>query len=126
MKLLTYGKDGGAHSTVWGFWFVEAKRACSVVLLRFENGTRDAHHDHAFNSVSWLLKGRLVERHLNGRVQIHRPNLWPIVTKRSTFHQVESVGRSWVLSFRGPWSSTWHEHTKEEGVYTLSSGRKRA
>lgn len=125
MKLFSWGKDGGPESAVWGLWLVEIKRLFSIVLLKFENGTRDASHDHAFNSISWLLKGRLVERHLDGRVEVHRPSWKPIVTKRTTFHQVESIGRSWVLSFRGPWSATWHEHTKADGIYTLAQGRRR-
>mgnify|MGYP001575993171 CR=1 FL=1 len=62
MKLFYYGKDGGPESHVWGFWLIEAKSLFSIVLLRFENGTREAYHSHAFNSLSWVLRGRACVR----------------------------------------------------------------
>ena len=55
MKLCYVGKDGGPESTVWGFWLIEIKKLFSVALLCFENGSREAFHTHAFNSVSWVL-----------------------------------------------------------------------
>jgi len=65
-----YGKDGGAQSTVWGY-FLECKKLASVVLLRFEPGSREAYHSHAFESWSLLIKGQLVEKHLNGETEVH-------------------------------------------------------
>lgn len=125
MKLLYHGTDGGKCSTVWGYWLVELKRLFSIVLLRFAPGSRDAHHSHAFNSVSWVLRGKLIERHLGGDVEIHVPSWRPIVTRRTTFHKVTSIGTTWVFSLRGPWARTWQEHTDGEGTYTLASGRVR-
>lgn len=110
MRFFYYGKDGGYESTVWGFWLFEIKSLCSIVLLRFEPGSRNSYHSHAFNSVSWLLRGRLVEAHLGLGGTVHSPGWRPIVTRRTTFHKVVSLGRSWVLSFRGPWSPTWREY----------------
>lgn len=122
---MKFGKDGGPHSTVWGYWLIELKRLCSVVLLRFEGASREAFHDHAFDSVSWVLRGQLVEQHLDGRVETHEPSLRPVITRRTTFHKVDSVGRSWVLSFRGPWSRTWHEFIPAgDKTVTLGHGRK--
>lgn len=121
MKL--FGKDGGPASTVWGYFF-ELKRLFSVVLLRFENGSREAYHSHAFNSLSWVLRGELHEHHLDGRLDIHRPSLIPVVTRRDTFHMVMSQGRSWVLSFRGPWAKTWQEWIPGKGYVTLTHGRR--
>jgi hypothetical protein len=125
MRIFYWGKDGGYESTVWGFWLVEIKWLFSIVLLRFEPGTRAAYHDHAFNAISWLLRGRLLEFLLGhtGEDTEYRPSWWPIVTRRSTFHQVNSVGRSWVLSFRGPWSPTWREYA-HGGYVTLKHGRQ--
>lgn len=125
MKLLAYGKDGGKESPVSGYWLIEAKRLLSVVLLHFGNGTRDAYHDHAFSSISWLLSGELVERHLDGHVDTYRPSLKPIITRTNTFHQVESVGPSWVFSVRGPWQEQWHEfRLRSQKTVTLTSGRR--
>jgi hypothetical protein len=125
MRLFYKGKDGGAESTVWGFWLWELKRLCSVALLCFEDGTRDAYHSHAFNSISWVLSGMLVERFFDGRVRIHFPSLRPIVTRRTDFHQVRSYGRTWVLSLRGPWVSVWQEYLPgEQRFVELTHGRK--
>jgi hypothetical protein len=128
MKIFHYGKDGGKESTVWGWWLVEIKPLFSAALLCFENGSREAFHEHAFNSVSWVLKGGLDEELLgycSGRHRYYDPSFKPIFTKRDTFHKVSSVGRTWVLTFRGPWKNTWREWLPRERRYqTLTHGRK--
>ena len=122
--MIGWGKDGGPESKVWGF-FLESKRWGSVVLLKYQPGTREVYHSHAFNSISWLLRGKLVERHLSGFVEIHLPGLKPIKTYQDTFHQVESIGTSWVLSFRGPWSKSWKEYDpRTQKVTRLRWGRR--
>jgi hypothetical protein len=140
MKFLSKSKDGGPQSTVWAYWLFEIKWLCSIVLLRFEDGSRDAYHSHAFNSFSWLLSGELEEIHLLPCIKAGRckkqteacnspvvvnyfPSIWPIVTRRTTTHKVVSVGTSWVLSFRGPWADTWLEQTPD-GKHLLTHGRK--
>lgn len=125
MKLLSWGKDGGQESTVWGLFF-EIKWLFSIVLLRFENGTRDAYHNHAFSCVSWVLKGKLIENHLGSPLpDVHTPSLRPVITRRYTFHKVESVGRTWVISFRGPWAKRWTEYDPKTNKFvTLTHGRK--
>jgi hypothetical protein len=125
VKICHYGKDGGQESRVWGFWFIGIKSLFSVALLRFEDGSREAYHSHAFNCVSWVLRGRLVEKHYRGGVNVHKAGLKPVVTRRSTFHKVESRGRTWVLTFRGPWSDTWQEFLPEQRRFvTLTHGRQ--
>lgn len=139
MKFIETSKDGGPESTVWAYWLIELKGLFSIVLLRFEDGTREAYHSHAFNSVSWVLSGKLLEEHQDRKANvekqrhfrdwkfytdIHTPYLFPVMTYRSTTHKVRSIGRTWVLSFRGPWAKTWKEVVDgEERV--LTSGRKR-
>lgn len=137
MKFLCVTKDGGPESTVWAHWVVELKGLFSIVLLRFEDGSRDAYHSHAFDAISWVLKGRLLEEHapspadlyFDEHTDVHYAGLRPVITRRSTFHKVTSVGRTWVLSFRGPWSKTWREAVPDgNGGYseqTLTHGRKR-
>lgn len=125
MKLFSYGKDGGPESTVTGFWLIEIRSLFSIALLRFKHGSRDSYHSHAFNCVSWLLKGNLKEYNLDSSKRLYKPSIKPIVTKRSTFHKVYSAGTSWVLTFRGPWSKTWKEYNPVTNTYiTLSYGRK--
>lgn len=121
-RIFYYGKDGGYESTVWGYWLCEFKKLFSIVLLRFENGTREAYHNHAFGCISWLLTGELIEHHKDGQLEVHRPSLWPIVTKRSTYHKVYSVGRTWVVSFRGSWRDNWQESVDGRD-HTLTNGR---
>lgn len=125
MKLFRWLKDGGPESRVAGLFVVEIKSLFSVVLLRFDNGSREAYHSHAFDAVSWVLRGKLHEHHLRGELNIHRPSLLPIVTRRTTFHKVRSIGTTWVLSFRGPWAEMWQEYLNVEGrAIMLAHGRK--
>lgn len=124
MNFFRVTKDGGEKSRVWAHWLVEIKSLFSVALLRFEDGTRDAFHSHAFNSISWVVKGGgLIEEHLDGRVQLHDPGFKPIKTYRDTFHRVKSFGRTWVLTFRGPWSDEWKESENAQEV-VLTHGRR--
>lgn len=126
MKLFKYGKDGGPESTVWGFWLCEFKSLFSIAILCFEDGSREAYHTHAFNSISWVLKGSLVEKFLGVYwPRLHRPSIKPVITKRWHFHRVTSVGRTYVLTFRGPWSKTWKEYLPQENKFIiLAEGRK--
>lgn len=110
MRFFHVGKDGGPYSTVTGYWLVEIKSLLSIALLKFENGSRDEYHTHAFNSISWLLRGHLREEHLHGCEYHYFPGPNPIPTLRSTFHRVFSEGTSWVLTIRGPWWEQWKEY----------------
>lgn len=131
MKLFYRGKDGGAESRVWGFWLIEWKRFFSIALLRFEDGSREAFHSHAFNAWSWVLCGTLVETIVDRwtdarRTIVYTPAAGPIFTPRDRFHKVVSSGRTWVLTFRGPWVDHWLDHDVASGVTsTLTHGRRR-
>lgn len=125
MKLFHVAKDGGPKSTVTGYWLIESKRLFSIALLRFDNGSREEYHSHAFDCISWVFgEGCLREEHLNGEVDIHNMSFKPVVTRRSTFHRVFSKGTTWVITFRGPWSKQWKEYDPvTEAFSTLSNGR---
>lgn len=126
MRFLEICKDGGPESKVWAYVGIEVKSLFSIILLRFEHGSREAYHSHAFNAMSWVLSGCLVEFVKEAReVNLYRPSVRPVFTSRDTFHQVRSRGRTWVLSFRGPWSRTWREYIPAEArTVTLTHGRK--
>lgn len=120
MKLFFKAKDGGSESKVTGYWLVEWKKLFSVVLLRFDKGSREAYHDHAFNAVSWVMSGELLEHTLAGNTERLKPGILPILTNRNRFHLVEGVkDTTWVLSFRGPWSKYWTEYNPANNKYTL-------
>lgn len=128
MKPFFKGKDGGPDSNVTGYWLFESKRFGSVVLLRFDEGSREAFHSHAFNAVSWVLKGCLYEQCIKREEDGGwlKPSLKPVLTRRDRLHKVFGMARrTWVLSFRGPWVKTWKEYLpKEDREITLTNGRK--
>lgn len=123
--ILWNDKDGGPESRVW-CWGLEVKRAFSVLVLRFDEGSREAFHTHAFNSMSWVLSGMLSEDHYHGDREQHWPRLLPVVTLRSTYHKVSGLApRTWVITIRGPWSDTWREfHPPTDTSIKLTHGRK--
>jgi hypothetical protein len=136
VKLFEISKDGGAESSVWAYWLCEFKSLFSVALLRFDGKSRDAYHSHAFDCVSWVLRGELREHyHPEHRtivgdkcgVKTYSASWRPVVTRRETFHKVDSLradGPTWVLTFRGPWADRWREWTRDKGHETLTHGRK--
>src|SRR5262249_46523098 len=108
MKLFFKRKDGGPYSKVMGYFLIEWKRVFSIALLRFDEGSREAFHSHAFNSISWVLTGGLFEQHFDGSHEYHFPDGRRVTTRRNTFHQVYGLAKTnWVLSFRGPWADQW-------------------
>lgn len=132
MKFFTKMKDGGPESKVTGWFLIESKRWFSIALLKFEEGSREAFHSHAFNSISWILKGHLTEARLEEYKTlslvlhtIFRRSLKPVLTTRDNMHMVSSTGTSWALTFRGRWHNTWREFIPETGRFvTLTHGRK--
>lgn len=123
MRLFQKAPDGGKDSGVTGLFLLEIKSLFSVVLLHFKDGSREAYHDHAFNALSWTLKGRFTEKKIDGQETLYTPSLKPKITTRDCFHKVISHGETWVLTVRGPWSKTWHEY-KNDRMVTLTHGRK--
>jgi hypothetical protein len=125
MKFLWGDKDGGPESKVY-VWGLEIKSLFSVLALKFELGSREAYHSHAFNAISWVLKGGLNEHMLDGPTNYYGASRTPVVTRRATFHKVMGLGNpSWVLTFRGPWANTWLEFLpKAKRFITLTHGRK--
>lgn len=126
MKLFRKGKDGGPKSTVTGYWLCEFKSLFSIVLLKFEDGSRDEYHDHAFNSWNWIIKGEVEEEFTSPCLnQTLRPRLKPYPAQKTRMHRVRSKGTTWVFSIRGPWDKTWHEYDPKTKEYsTLTHGRK--
>ena len=127
-KFFFKSKDGGPDSNVTGYWLVESKRFFSIVLLRFDKGSREAFHNHAFTAWSWIIKGELCENtKTNGTFTLTPilPSWIPFKTSRERMHKVQGIAdKSWALSFRGPWDKTWKEWLpKEQKEITLSSGR---
>lgn len=122
MKFLQKSPDGGKDSGVTGFFVVEVKPLFSIVILRFNKGTREAYHSHAFHALTFWLKGRVREEHLNGETKWFSGGMLKY-TPRTVFHRINALETSYAISFRGPWKNTWKESRSGEFV-TLTHGRK--
>jgi hypothetical protein len=126
--LFEKGKDGGPESKVDGFWIFRHKKLFSVALLRFNKGSREAYHSHAFNAVSWVLTGGLMEvvrSRYGWDVTGYCPSIKPVFTPRDRMHKVYGVAEdNWVFSLRGPWKDEWQEVVGDE-VITLTHNRVR-
>lgn len=124
MKFFSKSKDGGPESPVDAFFLFEIKSICSVALLRFNQGGREAYHTHAFNAWTWFLCGDMVEQDVNGEFYCYERSILPKVTRRSKNHRVRAFKTSWALTIRGPWSKTWTETVDGKNI-VLTHGRKR-
>lgn len=124
MKFFSRSKDGGPESPVDAFFFVEIKSLFSIAVLRFNYGSREAFHTHAFNALTWFIRGDLVEQDVNGDYYVYKRSILPKLTRRTKNHRVIAVETSWCFTLRGPWQKTWTE-TKDGKSIVLTHGRKR-
>lgn len=116
-------KDGGPESKVW-FYGWEFKKLFSIALLKFEPGSREAYHSHAFNCISLILGPGYLREEFKETPYAryhHRGDI--LITTRTDYHKVISHGRTWVLTLRGPWKDTWKESVGSD-EYSLTHGRK--
>lgn len=116
--------DGGIKSGVTGYFLIEWKVLFSIGILHFKEGSREAYHNHAFNAVTWWLRGSVTERKLNGEVKDFSASLKPKITLRDNFHKVIAHVNTYALTFRGSWKDTWNESIEGE-LITLTHGRKK-
>lgn len=120
-----YSYDGGEKSGVNGFWIIEWKPILSLVILKFNKGTREAYHSHAFNALTWFIKGHVSEHHIDGRTIEWFPSLWPKYTPKTCFHKVEAHEDTYAFCIRGPWDNTWNEYRENNKEYVkLTYGRQ--
>lgn len=126
MKIARVAKDGGPKSSVTGFFLVELKKLFSVVFLKFNTDEREVYHSHAFNALTWVLWGELIEERkltdATSEMNRFRPSFKPKFTPRSNIHRVHTEKPTYVLTLRGPWSKFWIED-RPEGRVTLTHGR---
>lgn len=124
MRILSRAKDGGPESPVDAFFLFEIKTIGSVALLRFNRGSREAFHTHAFHALTWFIWGDMVEEDIDGTLRAYRHSLLPKFTPRSKNHRVRAYRTSWCFTVRGPWAGTWTETCN--GVTTrLTHGRRK-
>lgn len=125
MKLFHKSHDGGNNSGVTGYWLIECKSLFSIVLLHFGGESREAFHSHAFNALTWWLKGAVTEEIKDGTIKTWWPSWKPKWTPKNCFHKIHADPHgAWALSIRGPWDATWFE-SKNGETYELGHGRVR-
>lgn len=126
MKLFSKMRDGGPKSPVIGYFLVEIKSLFSIVLLHF-GGTREDFHSHAFNAITFWLRGRVQEiaKTEQGNTGVEWEAGERKFTPRNLMHKIIPITDAWALSFRGPWAKTWQEYRPAENRFvTLAHGRK--
>lgn len=116
--------DGGRKSGVTGYMLIEWKSVFSIGLLHFNEGSREAFHSHAFNALTWWLRGSVTEVHRSGEKKDFAPSLKPKYTDRGCCHKVVAHRSTWALTFRGPWKDTWKEYLPNGVEVTLTHGRR--
>lgn len=131
--------DGGKESGVIGYFLIEWKPVFSIGLLKFNKGSRENYHSHAFNALTWWLKGLVKECKLNasfdkknnllnkyGDIENnYYPSLIPKYTTRSNIHKVFAFKDTWAITLRGSWKDTWKEFNPQTNkVITLTHGRQ--
>jgi len=124
MRILQKAKDGGPDSPVDAYFLCEFKGLFSIALLKFNPGSRENYHNHAFNAWTWFLKGSMVEYTYPIGYYEYERSILPKVTKKTDMHKVRAFEESWAFTLRGPWSRTWKETTPGGIETTLTHGRK--
>ena len=121
MRILQKTKDGGPESTVDAYFLIEIKSLFSIALLKFNKGTREAFHTHAFNAWTWMFWGNLWEDVYLGSLTKYSKRLK--YTPKELNHRVKAIKTSYAVTVRGPWSNEWTE-TKNGKTIKLTHGRK--
>ena len=126
MRIFEKTKDGGELSTVDAYFLIELKGLFSIALLKFNKGSRVNYHSHAFNALTWFIKGDMTEHVLGGIVRKYKRSLIPKLTGKSVMHKVVAKETSWCLTIRGKWDKTWEEYDPTTKKYiTLESGGRK-
>lgn len=128
MLFFSKRKDGGKESTVDAYFLFEIKNFMSVALLKFNKGTRENYHSHAFNAFTWFLFGDMIEHRIVKGKPVpnkYKFSLKPKYTGKDNLHKVVANKTSYALTIRGRWSKDWTEYNlAKDTTYTLESGRK--
>lgn len=127
-RILCKRSDGGEKSGVTGYFLIEWKPLFSIVLLHFTKGSRENYHDHAFNAITWFIKGAVFECKYTPdiiSVKQYKASWRPKFTPRNNMHKIFAYTDTWALSFRGPWRDVWQEYSPSEDRFIkLTHGRK--
>lgn len=125
MRFFEKAKDGGSESPVDAYFLFEIKPLFSIAMLKFNKGSRENYHTHAFNAFTWFICGDLVEQDVSGKLYKYGRSLIPKITLKEKNHRVIAAETSWCLTLRGKWCGKWTEYNeKENKTITMTNGRK--
>lgn len=130
--------DGGKNSGVTAYFLIEWKPVFSVGILHFKKGSREAYHTHAFNALTWWLKGKVTEDRIKSLIvkgndvisvedivkKDFKPSVKPKYTSRKNLHKINAHVDTYALTFRGRWENTWIEVIGDK-IINLTHGRKK-
>lgn len=107
----------------------ECKYLFSIIIFNFieSDKVQDRFHTHAFNSVSFKLKGYYEEHILdeNGETLIVPRHNVVKFFERDIYHAIGKSNDCWTLLLAGPWKQTWKEFFPNlRKIETLSWSRK--
>ena len=118
-------KDGGSKSNVDGYFLIELKSLFSVAVLKFNEGAREEFHSHAFDALTWFVKGDLTEEDVDGSLYTYRKSFIPKLTPKNKVHRVIANKDSWCFTLRGKWVEKWFEITSDKKIkVNFTHGRK--
>jgi len=124
MKFIKSAPDGGKHSGVKAYFLIEWKNVFSIALLKFNKGSREAFHSHAFNAWTWWIKGEVTEVLYPSMEKLTwKPSFKVKKTPKNNTHKILAKETSWALTIRGPWDKEWYE-VKNNVKTTLTHGRE--
>jgi len=125
MKLFSKSYDGGQDSGVTSYFLIEWKSCFSIALLHFTPDYRENYHSHAFNALTWGVRGEAIEEFKDKPNQVWTPSVIPKYTPRTNMHRYKTRVGAWAFTIRGPWNKTWEEYSPTSNKYiTLGLGRK--
>lgn len=116
MRIFEKRKDGGEDSPVDAYFLIEWKSFISIALLKFNKGGRENYHTHAFNALTWFIKGDIVEEDVDGTKYKYRKSIIPKITLKSKNHRVFAKTDSWCFTIRGAWVNKWTEYNKKADI----------
>lgn len=122
MLFLKRNKDGGLLSNTIAYWLFEIKPFASIGLLKFEGKSREVYHNHAFDCIGFVLKGKLTEERIGLPNRVFTPKVGFFIIKKEDQHKVSSNGVTWCFTIRGKWDKTWKEKHRDREI-TLTNGR---
>ena len=122
--LLNKAKDGGKDSPVDAYFLFEIKGLCSIALLKFNKGCREDYHNHAFNALTWFIKGDLTEEKVDGSVKKYKRSFVPKLTTKNNCHRVIAHKDSWCFTIRGRWENTWYELNESKDLKTFLTNHR--